>query len=110
MHGDNPIEQKLIDWHYANLEYANAAPLGNLSLGKWDQDDPFDVIGEHCFLAGGNARLIQELAKADDSRVLGEPVKDTVFFAGEATTPYHPSTMHGAFFTGLREAVSTMPS
>lgn len=289
MHGDNPIEQKLIDWHYANLEYANAAPLGNLSLGKWDQDDPFDVIGEHCFLAGGNARLIQELAKgvpiyynskvdcvrystgnvevhmgelvfqadaclvtvplgvlkdgsikfipelpgeklasidrlgfgvlnkiillfpytfweteldtfgrvndtrvrrgefflfysyagisggsallamvagqaaidfekmpekdatekvmaalreiygpqgiyvpdplqvictrwqsdpfsrgsythmppgctADDSRVLGEPVKDTVFFAGEATTPYHPSTMHGAFFTGLREA------
>ena len=25
-------------------------------------------------------------------------------FAGEATTPYHPSTIHGAFETGIREA------
>lgn len=63
MYSENTIEQKLIDWHYANLEYANAAPLRNLSLGKWDQDDPFDVIGEHCFLAGGNARLVGELTQ-----------------------------------------------
>uniref|UniRef100_A0A7S3XDU6 SWIRM domain-containing protein n=1 Tax=Picocystis salinarum TaxID=88271 RepID=A0A7S3XDU6_9CHLO len=289
VYGENTIEQKLIDWHYANLEYANAAPLSNLSLGKWDQDDPFDVIGEHCFLAGGNARLVGELLQgvpiyynskvdcirystgnvevrvgelvfqadaclvtvplgvlkdrsiefvpelpkeklasidrmgfgvlnkiillfpytfwekdldlfarvndrreergnfflfysyagisggsamlamvagqaaiefekipekeatekavaalreiygpqgihvpdplqvictrwqsdpfsrgsyshmppgctAKDHKILGDPVKDTLFFAGEATTPYHPSTMHGAFFTGLREA------
>ena len=27
-----------------------------------------------------------------------------LLFAGEATTPFHPSTIHGAFFSGIREA------
>ena len=32
------------------------------------------------------------------------PEKPLVMFAGEHTTPYHPSTMHGAFLSGIREA------
>ena len=32
------------------------------------------------------------------------PRRPLILFAGEATTPYHPSTMHGAFETGIREA------
>ena len=41
--------------------------------------------------------------------VLAEPVTDwrgrpRVLFAGEATTRFHPSTVHGAWLTGLREA------
>lgn len=28
----------------------------------------------------------------------------TILFAGEHTTPYHPSTIHGAFNSGIREA------
>lgn len=41
--------------------------------------------------------------------VLAEPVYDCrgkprVLFAGEATTRFHPSTVHGAWLTGLREA------
>ena len=32
------------------------------------------------------------------------PDKPLIMFAGEHTTPYHPSTMHGAFLTGIREA------
>lgn len=32
------------------------------------------------------------------------PNKPLVMFAGEHTTPYHPSTMHGAFLSGIREA------
>lgn len=40
---------------------------------------------------------------------LSEPVYDgrgkpRILFAGEATTRYHPSTVHGAWLTGLREA------
>lgn len=40
---------------------------------------------------------------------LAEPVSDRrgqprMLFAGEATTRYHPSTVHGAWLTGLREA------
>jgi hypothetical protein len=32
------------------------------------------------------------------------PEKPLVMFAGEHTTPYHPSTIHGAFLSGIREA------
>lgn len=32
------------------------------------------------------------------------PDKPLIMFAGEHTTPYHPSTMHGAFLSGIREA------
>jgi len=30
--------------------------------------------------------------------------KPTLMFAGEHTTPFHPSTIHGAFLSGIREA------
>ena len=32
------------------------------------------------------------------------PKKPLLMFAGEHTTPYHPSTIHGAFLSGIREA------
>ncbi|XP_010534911.1 PREDICTED: lysine-specific histone demethylase 1 homolog 2 [Tarenaya hassleriana] len=56
-------ERKLLDWHLANLEYANAGCLSNLSAAYWDQDDPYEMSGDHCFLAGGNWRLIKALAE-----------------------------------------------
>eukprot|EP00536_Pseudo-nitzschia_multiseries_P000396 jgi/Psemu1/249469/estExt_Genewise1Plus.C_50128 len=44
-------------------------------------------------------------------RAIGQPIcdpivpqKPMIMFAGEHTTPYHPSTMHGAFLSGIREA------
>lgn len=33
-----------------------------------------------------------------------KPKRPLILFAGEATSPYHPSTIHGAFETGVREA------
>ena len=33
-----------------------------------------------------------------------QPGKPLIMFAGEHTTPYHPSTIHGAFLSGIREA------
>lgn len=56
-------ERELLDWHLANLEYANAGCLSDLSLAYWDQDDPFEMDGDHCFLAGGNWRLINALCE-----------------------------------------------
>ncbi|KAF2285950.1 hypothetical protein GH714_009147 [Hevea brasiliensis] len=56
-------ERQLLDWHLANLEYANAGCLSNLSATYWDQDDPYEMGGDHCFLAGGNWRLIKELCE-----------------------------------------------
>lgn len=59
----NPEETSLFNWHLANLEYANAGLLSKLSLAFWDQDDPYDMGGDHCFLPGGNGRLVQALAE-----------------------------------------------
>ncbi|XP_010060514.2 lysine-specific histone demethylase 1 homolog 2 [Eucalyptus grandis] len=55
-------EMQLLDWHFANLEYANAGCLSNLSAAYWDQDDPYEMSGDHCFLAGGNGRLVKALS------------------------------------------------
>ena len=49
------LERRLLDWHFANLEFANAAPLRALSLRTWDQDDPHEMQGAHCFLPGTRA-------------------------------------------------------
>ncbi|XP_020596403.1 lysine-specific histone demethylase 1 homolog 3 isoform X1 [Phalaenopsis equestris] len=56
-------EMNLFNWHLANLEYANAGLLSKLSLAFWDQDDPYDMGGDHCFLPGGNGRFVQALAE-----------------------------------------------
>ncbi|KAA8523842.1 hypothetical protein F0562_010265 [Nyssa sinensis] len=56
-------ERQLLDWHFANLEYANAGCLSNLSAAYWDQDDPYEMGGDHCFLAGGNWRIIKALCE-----------------------------------------------
>ena len=42
----NPRDRQILDWHLANLEFANAAPLDKLSLRHWDQDDDFEFTGE----------------------------------------------------------------
>ena len=44
---------RLINWHFANLEYANAANLGKLSLSGWDQDVGNEFAGEHSQVIGG---------------------------------------------------------
>ncbi|XP_021715914.1 protein FLOWERING LOCUS D-like [Chenopodium quinoa] len=56
-------EKNLFNWHFANLEYANAGLLSKLSLAFWDQDDPYDMGGDHCFLSGGNGRLVHALTE-----------------------------------------------
>ena len=44
---------QLTDWHFANLEFANATPLNNLSLKHWDQDDGFAFTGPHLTVRNG---------------------------------------------------------
>ncbi|KAL7082498.1 hypothetical protein ACP275_14G102100 [Erythranthe tilingii] len=60
---EEPFERMLLDWHLANLEYANATLMSNLSMAFWDQDDPYEMGGDHCFIPGGNERLIRALAE-----------------------------------------------
>lgn len=37
---------------------------------------------------------------AEDYTIIGESIGGRVFFAGEATNPKYPATMHGAFQSG----------
>lgn len=46
----SPRDRQVLDWHFANLEFANAAPLDKLSLKHWDQDDDFEFTGQHSSL------------------------------------------------------------
>ena len=44
-------DRRILDWHMANLEFANAAPLNCLSLKYWDQGKAIEgVVREHFFL------------------------------------------------------------
>lgn len=48
-----PFALRLINWHFANLEYANAANVDKLSLVSWDQDIGNEFEGEHAQVVGG---------------------------------------------------------
>lgn len=48
-----PKDMRLINWHFANLEYANASPADKLSLSGWDQDMGNEFEGEHAQVIGG---------------------------------------------------------
>lgn len=61
--------------------------------------DPF-AMGSYSFLKRGST--------PDDREVLAEPIDDRVFFAGEATHPDFPATVHGAILSGRRAAVEVM--
>jgi hypothetical protein len=51
-------KRALHDWHCANLEFANACELGTLSMRFWDQDDPYELMGAHCFIPGMDTGFI----------------------------------------------------
>ncbi|KAL5976218.1 Lysine-specific histone demethylase 1 2 [Asimina triloba] len=74
-------ERQLLDWHLANLEYANAGRLSNLSLAYWDQDDPYEMGGDHCLLAGGNWRLIN--AMCEDVPIFYGKTVDAIRYGNE---------------------------
>jgi monoamine oxidase len=63
-------------------------------ITRW-ASDPL-ASGAYSFYAVGTDRSTR--------RTLGAPVADRLFFAGEATSTDHPSTVHGAYASGLRAA------
>ena len=57
----SPQDMRLLNWHYANLEYANAANVGKLSLGGWDQDAGNEFEGVHAQVIGGYQQVPRAL-------------------------------------------------
>ena len=56
-----PKALRLLNWHYANLEYANACNVDRLSLGSWDQDIGNEFEGEHAQVVGGYQQVPRAL-------------------------------------------------
>jgi Flavin containing amine oxidoreductase/SWIRM domain len=52
-----PRDMRLLNWHHANLEYANAITVNQLSLGGWDQDIGNEFEGEHSEIIGGYQQI-----------------------------------------------------
>jgi Flavin containing amine oxidoreductase/SWIRM domain len=48
---------RLLNWHHANLEYANAVNVNQLSLGGWDQDIGNEFEGAHTEIIGGYTQV-----------------------------------------------------
>ena len=63
-------------------------------ITRWGKD-PFSF---------GAYSHIPPFASGDDYDALAEPVDDVLSFAGEATSREYPSTLHGAYLSGLRAA------
>lgn len=60
---------QLLDWHLANLEFANAAPLDCLSLRHWNQDDAYEFSGSHLVVRNGYSILPTAYADSLDIRL-----------------------------------------
>lgn len=61
---------------------------------RWAMD-PF-AFGSYSHMPAGTT--------VEDREALAEPEGRRLFFAGEATHPEHPATVHGAIMSGVREA------
>ncbi|WVZ57448.1 hypothetical protein U9M48_007831 [Paspalum notatum var. saurae] len=66
----SPLERRVMNWHFAHLEYGCAAPLKSVSLPYWNQDDVYGGFGgAHCMIKGGYDTVLQSLAKGLDIRL-----------------------------------------
>lgn len=75
-------------------------PLADWRVTRWAAD-PWSR-GAYSYLAPGTSPVTR--------RSLAHPVDDRLFFAGEATDPDHPGTVHGALASGQRAAGEVVAS
>eukprot|EP00041_Stephanoeca_diplocostata_P026025 m.693661 g.693661 ORF g.693661 m.693661 type:complete len:948 (+) comp22874_c0_seq1:141-2984(+) len=61
--------KSILDWHVANLEFANATTIDNLSLEHWDQDDVHEFTGPHLTTKNGFSQLPNALGVGVDIRL-----------------------------------------
>ena len=55
---------QLLNWHWANLEYGCSAPLAEVSLPYWNQDEEWGGFGgPHAMVVGGYDQVVKGLAE-----------------------------------------------
>ncbi|KAM1088279.1 hypothetical protein FF1_016221 [Malus domestica] len=95
-----------MDWHFANLDYGCAAPLKEVSLPNWNQDDVYGGFGgAHCIIKGGYSTVVESLGEGLQIH-LNHVVTDISYGtkdAGLNTNRYNKvkvSTSNGSDFSG----------
>ncbi|KAB1203590.1 hypothetical protein CJ030_MR8G015413 [Morella rubra] len=83
---EDPQECMLLNWHLANLEYANASLMSNLSMAYWDQDDPYEMGGDHCFIPGGNETFVRALS--EDLPIFYERTVESIRYGTDGVLVY----------------------
>ncbi|RWS12458.1 Lysine-specific histone demethylase 1A-like protein [Dinothrombium tinctorium] len=86
-------DRQILDWHFANLEFANATPLSNLSLKHWDQDDDFEFTGSHVTVGNGFSCVPMAMTESlpPETVKLNQAVKQIkVTASGVEVTTYDP--------------------
>lgn len=83
-------DRQILDWHFANLEFANATPLSNLSLKHWDQDDDFEFTGNHLTIRNGYSCVPVALAEGLDIKLNAAVKRVEYNNRGVEVTVYNP--------------------
>ncbi|KAK3165357.1 hypothetical protein QOZ80_1AG0032170 [Eleusine coracana subsp. coracana] len=80
----SPLERRVMNWHFAHLEYGCAATLKSVSLPYWNQDDVYGGFGgAHCMIKGGYDTVLHSLAKGLDIR-LNHVVSEVLYGSEES--------------------------
>ena len=88
-----PQDMRLLNWHHANLEYANAAPVSSLSLSGHDQDTGNEFEGAHSEIVGGYTQVPRGLMNLPTKLdVRFDRVIDSVHYNQNAFTDSEYST------------------
>ncbi|XP_025419821.1 lysine-specific histone demethylase 1A [Sipha flava] len=85
-------DRQILDWHFANLEFANATPLNNLSLKHWDQDDDFEFTGNHLTVRNGYSCVPVALADGLDIKLNTAVQRITYGLNGVEVSTSNPRT------------------
>ncbi|XP_043266805.1 lysine-specific histone demethylase 1A [Venturia canescens] len=95
-------DRQILDWHFANLEFANATSLSNLSLKHWDQDDDFEFTGSHLTVRNGYSCVPVSLSEGLDirlnvaARAVRYGVNGVEVWAAPSRSPHANPTVHKA--------------
>lgn len=64
-------EMRALGWHLAHLEYGCSAPLGRVSMSRWNDDEHYSAGfgGVHGMVVGGYCQILEGLASKLGDRV-----------------------------------------
>ncbi|KAF2221971.1 flavin-containing amine oxidoreductase-domain containing protein [Elsinoe ampelina] len=91
-----PQDMRMLNWHYADLEYANAAMVSQLSLGGHDQDSGNEFEGRHSEVVGGYIQVPRGLMMLPHQlEVQFDSAVKTIKYSADGQTPAQIECVNG---------------